>query len=280
MEGRQQIERRKGPYVPETVRDYYRDPLRLSGAPFAVIALAGALWVLSWWGLLVAAMAITVSVLIRTWGEAKSQAERIADLDAVQVERDDLRTEVARLETESDGLRRQLAAPELALPNFVHAADSQIEQINIVRKHRQLREKGASDWPVISVSAAQETVVRFVAHATDSVEFADEPVVVLERHSGIVVAVGRAAPSTDLTLEVEVEFTALPTPLQEQYLADSKLDPADFVLRLLGLELRPLADLSDGELADLREKLRQTTEAAAKALGAGAAAPLQLEEST
>jgi hypothetical protein len=281
MGSSEQIERRRRLYVPENVRDYYRDPLRLSNAPFAAIALAASLWALHWWGLLVAAFAIAVAVLIRTWGEAKRLADEVEAFKAVEENRDDLQRDVLRLETEVGTLRRQLAAPELALPHFVHAADVQIAQINLVRKHRQLHQSGTSEWPVVAVASITSEITRFVAHATEPAQVANEPVAVVERASGVAVAAGRIVPYAGSGLAVEVEFAALPTQIQEQYLADGQLDPASFVLRLAGLMLEPLASLADAALDDLLDRLMGTTEAAARALSSGAAAArLELEEST
>ena len=254
---------RRRPYVPETVRDYYRDPVRVSGVPFAIVGFGAAIWALSWWGVLVAFFVVALAVLIRTWGEAAELDARVRELEP---ERDELERQVLQQDGEVAKLRAELDRPQLELPHLVHAVDVLVEQINLVRKHRRLKAAGSSDWPVTAAAVVHETGVRLVAHATDPTRVGNEPVAVIDPATQTAFGIGTISPAGESAIEVEVEFTALPASLQDQAIRDRRLDPSDFRLRLLGLELRQYANMSDDEIDDLRSKLRTVADTVAERL--------------
>jgi hypothetical protein len=274
---------RRRPYVPETVRAYYRDPISLSNAPFAIIALGASLWLLGWWGLLVAVFATTVALVMRVWGEASTLDEELRDttakLNTASEDRLELQQEVDRLEAITDGLRRRVAQPELGLPHLLYALKRQIEEIELVQKHRQMHGSGIGDFPVMTASASDLVTVRVTAHAEATAGLAGEPVFVVDRAADRPISRGTAVSIGEGSVEVEFPFIALPEMLQEQVLDQGELDPGNFVLRLLGLGL-PDAELSDRDLEALQSQLKDLTSTVAGALGAGRDRPLQLEEGT
>jgi hypothetical protein len=225
-------------YIPKSVRAYWNEPSRLSNAPFAIIALGASLWLLHWWGLLVAAFAISVSVLIRVWGEAKTNDRELeaktAELRSADGVRDQLHDEVVALEVTVAELRERVAKPELGLPQLLHVVARHIERIDLVRKHRAMRDAGTSEWPVTTITLGDPTVV-FSAEAPGAAILAGETVWIIERATGRPLGAGNIVPASESRIEIQSEFGALPDAVQEQAARQQELDPGDFFLQLAGL---------------------------------------------
>lgn len=239
-------------YVPDSIKDYYREPKRLSGLPAYVVLGVASVWTWAVWGVVALVVAMLLGVIIRLWGECRALSNQVEEAARLRGDLATLEGENARLEAEATRLRRELDSPSLELPHLVHAADDQLTRLRAVTKHRKLRQDGLGEWIVTSIASADPAFIRVTAHADrDAGLAAGEPALLVEVSGDEPVGGGEIAPTAGGHIELRIPLANLAEHLQEAVVNRAPLSRERFLVRLAWLHVEPYRSLTNEEIEAL-----------------------------
>jgi hypothetical protein len=258
----------------------------------SVMAVIGVV-AIGWWGLVVLIAALGLGALMELWRESlalegvrdrlsaevgdartaeKQASERATDAErrADQAEQDIVRHRglIADLEAENRRMQTEAEAPQLTLGNLMHAVGAQIDQVALVRRHRDLSERvGASEWPVTAITRIDDHLSVKAHVGAGARELGGELVCLVDKEIERVLGTSVIRGSTGAAIETRFPIEELATLLRRAVLGRQSLDTDRFLVRLAAtITAKPLEGLNDEELAKLEDLLREVNDTLAGVL--------------
>jgi hypothetical protein len=253
-------------YVPNFIRQYTRLQ-QLASLP--IVALLAVASVFVWQGVGVAVLlaALALWFVLKLLGEAEEQSERIIDLEETQSGFVDLEARASELEAEKAYLEQQLAAPSLGVANFLHALDDQANRLEVVEKHRKLKEIGQGEFVVSAISQDGNGGLVIRAHVDESPSIAlGEQGVLVHRRSGELWGFGSITSASDTIVQTKIDQEHLNGGALDYALGREAVEPSSLVLRLAGLCFDTYKEMSDDTIREMHQSIRALAKEVAQKL--------------
>jgi hypothetical protein len=269
--------------LPRPLRERFSSRGSLLTLP-ALAVLAGiGVWALKWWGLFVLAEAMLLGLVAELWRESLRLEDSEAEgREAVDSERDTrLRAEGRASEAErraeaadarSDRLAAQLRdvqtaadATDISIGRLIHVLASHADEIELVRKHRALRDRvGALDWAAVSITRTEDAL-QVTAHVpSDGGVLVGEPVCLMDNAQRRAVGTSVVSAATEHKAEASFRLSDLGASLPSD-LSANPIVPDGYSLRLSGLqETTVYASVSDERLEAFAQDLRAVADQASR----------------
>lgn len=234
-------------FVPEFIRAY-SGLKQAAGIPVTLMLAVAAVWVWGVGGLIVLAFVLCLWLVMKLWGEAEDLDRQVTGLTIEVANVSTLRDDLAEAQSEREDLERRLSAPSMTLGGFLHALDDQTGRLELVARHRVLRQQGVGEFLVSAVSSDAAGGVIVKAHVDQSPTLAlGEECVLIQRATARIVGVGTISPgSADTMIEVSISFDQL----DDAAIGDYGSEPDAYLLKLSGLCMEPYRDLSDQTISE------------------------------
>jgi hypothetical protein len=203
--------------------------------------------------------------LVRT--ERDTAIARAEQADAVAQRVPQLEIEVTGLEEERDALKEKVRAPQLSLEEILAALDNQLGFAALVTKHREWDREGlGSQWPVTSIVLREGEAVVVQAHIDEHAErFAAEWISLVDV-GGTPLVAAQITGASDHQLTAILNLTYFPEHLQEWLVEQGSIPAAGYTLRLIGLTFPAYVSMSDSQLQQFGDALREASRAIAQSL--------------